>query len=153
MSTYCERLAASISWWIGALALGVAIGWIVLVPTSWTAGITTTVVITLTLGLVLWGATLVVSVDATGLAAGRATLGSTFIGEPEVLDSTAYHRRLGTGADARAFLATRPWIDRGVLVPVTDPADPAPYWIVGSRDPRRLAAAIVQIREYGIERQ
>jgi len=29
-----------------------------------------------------------------------------------------------------------------VRVPITDPADPAPYWLLSSRRPRELAAAI-----------
>jgi hypothetical protein len=152
MSTYRERLTASAAWWIGTLLLGAALGWIVLVPTTWTLGIGTFVGVTAFFGLLLWQATLVVAISESGLSVGRATLTADFVGVPIPLDAPAYRRRLGTEADARAFLATRPWVDRGVLVPVTDPGDPAPYWIVGSRDPQRLAAAIVKCTASGGER-
>jgi hypothetical protein len=36
----------------------------------------------------------------------------------------------------------RPWIGGAVQVVIDDPADPTPYWVVSSRDPVRLAAAI-----------
>ena len=49
---------------------------------------------------------------------------------------------MGPDADARAFLVIRPYLTRAVRVPVTDPADPTPYWLVGSRHPDALAAAL-----------
>ena len=64
------------------------------------------------------------------------------LGPAEVLDPEATRRALGPGADARAFLVTRPYLKRAVRVPVTDPADPTPYWLVGSRHPDALAAAL-----------
>ena len=49
---------------------------------------------------------------------------------------------MGADADARAFLVLRPYLKRAVRVPMQDPADPTPYWLVGSRHPDALAAAI-----------
>ena len=37
---------------------------------------------------------------------------------------------------------TRPYLKRSVLVPVLDPADRTPYWLVSTRHPHRLAAAL-----------
>ena len=51
---------------------------------------------------------------------------------------------LGVEADARAYLATRPYLKAAVKVPVSDPDDPAPYWLVGTRHPDRLAAALLE---------
>lgn len=153
MSTYRQRLSAPASWWVGIVLLAVAVGWIVLVPTTWAHGLATTVSVVVVAGVVLSRGSLPVQVDEAGLTVGRAHLAPGFIGTPEALDSTTYRRRLGVDADARAYLATRPWADRGVMVPVIDPADPAPYWIIGSRDPQQLAAAIVQCRATRSERQ
>ncbi len=36
----------------------------------------------------------------------------------------------------------RGWVQPVVRVPITDPADPAPYWLLSSRRPKELAAAI-----------
>ena len=48
----------------------------------------------------------------------------------------------GVDADARAFLYTRPYLKRSVRLPVLDPADRTPYWLVSTRHPQRLAAAL-----------
>ncbi|MGA9746160.1 MAG: DUF3093 family protein, partial [Nocardioides sp.] len=36
-----------------------------------------------------------------------------------------------------------PYLARSVQVPVDDPGDPAPYWLVSTRHPQRLVAALV----------
>ena len=49
----------------------------------------------------------------------------------------------GPGADARLFVALRPWsASAGVYVKIDDPEDPHPAWLFTSRHPARLAAAI-----------
>ena len=45
-------------------------------------------------------------------------------------------------ADARAYLLLRPYLSRAVMVPVDDPADPTPYWLVSTRRPDELVAAL-----------
>ena len=49
-------------------------------------------------------------------------------------------RVAGVDADARAYLLLRPYLKRAVRVEITDPADPAPYWLVSTRHPDELAA-------------
>ena len=49
-------------------------------------------------------------------------------------------------ADARAYLLLRPYLKRGVRVDITDPADPAPYWLVSSRRPDALVSALEATR-------
>ena len=44
--------------------------------------------------------------------------------------------------DARAHVCLRAWARTAVRVEVVDPADPTPYWLVSTRHPARLAAAI-----------
>jgi hypothetical protein len=74
--------------------------------------------------------------------AGHAHIPLSLLADPRALDGDEVRIALGVDADARAFLLVRPYIRRGVLVRVTDPADPAPYWLVSSRHPRTLARAI-----------
>ena len=76
------------------------------------------------------------------LYAGRAHIPLSLLADPRALDGDEVRIALGVDADARAFLLVRPYVRRGVLVRVTDPADPTPYWLVSSRHPRTLAAAI-----------
>ena len=53
---------------------------------------------------------------------------------------------LGPGADPRAFLFTRPFVGPVVRVDLRDPADPHPYWLVSTRRPGELAAAVEEVR-------
>ena len=50
----------------------------------------------------------------------------------------------GRDADARAYLLLRPYLKRGVRIDLTDPSDPAPYWLISSRRPDGLAAALAK---------
>jgi hypothetical protein len=58
------------------------------------------------------------------------------------LDRQATQRLRGPLADPYAYTATRPWLSRAVRVGLDDPADDTPYWIVGTRRPEALAAAL-----------
>jgi hypothetical protein len=44
--------------------------------------------------------------------------------------------------DARAWLVIRAWVDPVVRIELGDPEDPAPYWLVSSRKPQKLVAAL-----------
>ena len=57
------------------------------------------------------------------------------LGAAEALDAEQTRRVAGVEADARAFLLLRPYLKRAVRVEITDPADPAPYWLLGTRRP------------------
>jgi hypothetical protein len=48
--------------------------------------------------------------------------------------------------DARAWLLIRGWITPVVKVDLTDPTDPTPYWIVSTRRPAEVVAAIAKAR-------
>ena len=53
---------------------------------------------------------------------------------------------LGPAAQQYAFVVQRPWIPGAVQVHLDDPADPTPYWVVSSRRPDKLAAALLAER-------
>ncbi|GAB3592129.1 hypothetical protein GCM10027446_12200 [Angustibacter peucedani] len=76
------------------------------------------------------------------LRAGRAHIPVALLGRVRVLDAARTKALRGPEADARAYLCTRGWIHEAVLVEVVDPQDPTPYWLLSSREPARLAAAI-----------
>lgn len=143
MTTYRERLTAPVSWWIAAFAFAAVWGWVFLVATNWSIAIVVTALLVLAGGYAVWRyGSVVVSAGPDGLRVGRAYIDSQHVGPVRSLDRAAYRTQLGTGADARAYLATRPYLDHGVLVTIDDPSDPAPYWLVSSRHPDALAAAL-----------
>jgi hypothetical protein len=81
--------------------------------------------------------------------AGRAHISTDLVGASTALDADATRRRAGVEADARAYLLLRPYLKRSVQVEITDPADPAPYWLVSTRHPDRLAAALRAVAQPG----
>lgn len=63
------------------------------------------------------------------------------------LDATGRREILGPSAHPLAFVIQRPWIPGAVQVMLDDPADPTPFWVVSSRSPERLAAALLAARD------
>ena len=140
---YDERLYVPLRWWalLTMFLATVLLAFLVATP-AWVAfavtGVLTLAVVTVLVG---YGAARVSVHDGT-FRAGRAQIPVTFLGVPVPLDAAASHRAAGVDADARAFLLLRPYLKRSVRVPVQDPADPAPYWLVSTRHPERLAAVL-----------
>lgn len=83
-----------------------------------------------------------IRVDSATLSAGHAHIPRHFLGSVTALDREAARKALGADANARAYLLTRPYVGTAVRVELTDPADPTPYWILATRHPERLAAAL-----------
>jgi len=64
------------------------------------------------------------------------------IGGVRPLDREGTRRLRGPLAEPRAYVATRPWLAQSVRVQIEDPEDDTPYWLVGTRHPQELAAAL-----------
>ena len=145
VSTHQERLTTPPSWWVVALIFGLVWGWIMRVATTLPIAIGAGVLATAIAGALVWryGA-VAIEAGSAGLRVGRAHLPPDAIGTVRVLDPRAFREQLGPSADARAWLQTRPYIDAGVRVDVDDASDPTPYWLVSSRRPEALAAALGQ---------
>jgi hypothetical protein len=119
---YARAVGPALGWLIGAIgAVGVVIG-------------------------VLRLATRIV-VGPEGLRAGRALLPWQHVGQVLPLDSDQARRARGPQGDPSAFLLLRPGVGPGaVVVEVADPEDPHRTWLLATRDPQRLARAIVDAR-------
>lgn len=68
------------------------------------------------------------------------------LGAVRALDAEQTRRLRGPEADLRAHVATRPWLRQSVQVLLEDPDDDTPYWLVGTRRPAELAAALEAAR-------
>ncbi|MDO5495178.1 MAG: DUF3093 domain-containing protein [bacterium] len=119
---------------------------LILVPLS--AGVATVVAATLAAlaGLFLYATSPVIEVEDGWLRAGGAQIEGRFLGELEVLDREEMRDAMGPGADLRAYTAYRDHTARGIRVRLVDPRDPAPYWLLSSRNPEELAEAVGAIR-------
>ncbi|MBO1750557.1 DUF3093 domain-containing protein [Actinotalea sp. BY-33] len=78
------------------------------------------------------------------LRAGPARIPVTDLGVARVLDKAQVRDAMGPGSDARTYVCLRAWIPTAVHVEVVDPRDPTPGWLVSSRRPDELVAAITR---------
>jgi hypothetical protein len=87
-----------------------------------------------------------VGITGSVLTAGRATLPLSAVGEVAALDRRQARVLRGPRADPAAFILIRPYLREAVYIEVTDPALGTPYWLLATRYPDRLAAAINRSR-------
>jgi hypothetical protein len=152
-ATHAERLSVPFRWWVQGTML-VATFWLAFVVATpavvaWSA---TAVLLLVMVGLLLAYGAPRVEVEAGWLRAGRARISGEFVGIAEPLVAAETRRVAGPGADARAYLLLRPYLKRAVRVTIADDRDPTPYWLVSTRDPEHLAAAIRVISGSGSPR-
>lgn len=140
---YRERLLPT--WWAWLLAtglvamlaiaygaaLGATAGWAVAAGTG-----------ALAIALI-WITAPQVRVEDDALLVDGARLPVDVIAETSVVSRSQIAGLRGPGADARLFVALRPWsTPNGVLVRLGDPADPHPAWLFSSRHPARVVDAL-----------
>lgn len=85
-----------------------------------------------------------VRIDGGVLSVPGARIPLDQLGAVTPLGREGTRRLRGPHAEPGAFVATRAWLAQSVRVQIQDPADDTPYWLVGTRDPQALAAALRQ---------
>lgn len=143
---FTERLTPSRAVWLALAGLAVSIGVIALPFGPVTAGITLLVAVAL-IGVGIRWSTPLVAVRDGELLAGRAHVPVGLLGPAQTLGQDELRHALGPSLDARAFLCIRGWLPRAVRVPLEDPDDPTPYWVISTRRPQELATALERARE------
>jgi Protein of unknown function (DUF3093) len=147
MHLYRERLSAPPMWWVGGMITMVPFG--ALVWTGENLEITIAVfaaLIAVTAAfLINWGR-VTIEVSPGELRAGDATLPLATAGEVRALDEAQARALRGPRADPRAHVLIRPYLRYAVYIEVTGPAPSAPYWLIMTRHPAELAAAIERSR-------
>ena len=154
MHDYRERLRAPLAWWLLAvptvlilgatLYAGLAEPWPIIIMTGLAAGCATLLIL---IGLAT------VEIRAGALRAGNAVLPLTAVSEVVSLDEKQTMRLRGPRADPAAHLYSRPYLKESVYLAVAAPGpsqpaagSTAPYWLIGTRHPAELAAAIERCR-------
>ena len=142
-AAYDERLSVPLRWWaLGTMFVAsMLLAFLVALP-LWLALAGTGVLVALWVGLFVSYGSARISVRDGVLTAGRARIPVTHVGEADALDAVSTRLLAGREADARAYLLIRPYLRRSVRVDIVDPADPTPYWLLGTRHPDSLAAAL-----------
>ena len=143
MGTYRERLSVPVAWWLIGAALVITLFVITYVPVGSFGGVAVggLAALILVLSFLQYGAARV-EVDGERLRAGKAVIERTYLGKVEALTGTDARDAFGRGCDPKAYLLLRSYARGAVRVEITDPRDPAPYWVIATRHPERLAAAL-----------
>jgi Protein of unknown function (DUF3093) len=147
MRSYTERLRAPAGFWI----LG-EVSAVIFASTAW-AGFSLVVAIACYVVfcggcaavLLSWGRARIEVHDGE-LRAGSVTLPLALAGEVAALDEAQTRALLGPRADPAALLLTRPYLRLAVYIEVTGEHQERPYWLLGTRRPAELAAAIERSR-------
>lgn len=137
-----ERLSVPVSWWVLAVLLAVALlaAFGFYLGPVWGIGVA---VLALAVAVAVFAsAAITITVDERELHVGRSVIEHRYLGASASLDADQAARRGGVEADARAHLVLRPYIRTAVEIALDDPADRVPYWLVSTRRPAELAAAL-----------
>jgi hypothetical protein len=171
MRVYHERLWVPVSWWLVGLAVIVILG--TELAAGFGGPAVAAIYAVLVAGwaalLLSWGRP---SVEVAGgeLIVGRARLPLAAVGDVSALDREQTRAIAGPRADPAAFTLIRPYLREAVYIEVTEPAAGGasrrrlrwrrwrpqvevtgptagpPYWLVATRHPAELAAAINSAR-------
>ena len=161
MRDYRERLHVPLAWWLLAVPVVLILGGTLYAGLPWPWPI----VIIGGLGagcaalLIAFGRA-TIEVDDRVLRAGSTVLPATAISEVVALDERQSAQLRGPRADPAARFYSRPYLKESVYVAVDPPVvhtaqgdsvphRQVPYWVIGTRRPAELAAAIERCRIRG----
>jgi hypothetical protein len=143
MRFYREQLRVPASYWLLAIPVVAILGAELFAGFSGLVAAVVYAVFILVVGgfLLAWGATRV-EVTETVLRAGGDVLPLSAIGEVQPLDEQQAAVLRGPKADPAAHLLLRPYLKKAVYIGLADPSDGVPYWLIATRRPAELAAAL-----------
>jgi len=142
---YREKLWPA-PWLFISTALVIPASLLVFLPINWWVGVVTAVLLYAgcVIGLLLGSP--VVEVTSSEFRAGRARLPLGVVGAVTGYRGDEAQLERGRRLDARAWLLIRGWISPVVKVDVADETDPAPYWLVSTRQPDAVIDALVRAK-------
>ncbi|GAA3960449.1 DUF3093 domain-containing protein [Gordonia caeni] len=142
---YSERLTVPLWWWFLAAGLVALLGYQVQLAAymqSWSY-LFYPVFGVLTAWLLFSMSRMKIRVDADGaLHAHKALLPADVVARGATVPPSARSAAMGRQLDPAAFLVYRSWIKPMVLLVLDDPDDPTPYWLISTRHPDKVLAAM-----------
>ncbi len=142
-AAYRERWIVPLVWWPCALGLATLIaaelhggvpGVRAVLPYA--------VLLPLTAALLATGSRACITIADGVLHVPGARIPIALLKDGVALDRESFRVQTGPMADPRAYVVSRPWLHTAVRLSVEDAEDPTPYWVVGTRRPADLLAAI-----------
>jgi hypothetical protein len=141
MVLFRERLWPS-PWLYLSTALIIPATLIVFAPISLPVGVTVAILLYAAIVAVLLASSALIEVTDTTLRAGRAHIARAYLGRAVIFSGEEATQERGVRLDARAWLLIRSSVASVVKIPIEDPDDAVPYWLISCRRPRSFAAAL-----------
>ena len=85
-----------------------------------------------------------IQVSKNHLRVGRVSIARNLVGTPQAIDKSEIFAERGPNLDPAAHKVFQGSVKTAVKIPVTDPEDPTPYWLVSTRNPNELVEALSQ---------
>jgi len=120
---------------------------LVFLPINTTAGVVVAIVLYVSCVILLILGGPVIEVTDADFRAGRARLPISIVGTVEGFAGDEARVERGVGLDARTWLLIRGWISPLVKIQNLDERDSAPYWVVSTRHPDAVVAAITAAKQ------
>jgi hypothetical protein len=147
MGSYRERLFVPVSYWVLAVPVVVLLGAeVIFVAGGIVPLLAMAVLAVIVVAFLLNWSSATIEVTGSGLRVGKDTLPLSEAGEAIALDERQAALLRGPRADPAAHILLRPYLKRAVYVAIADPAEGVPYWLIATRRPDELAAAIERAR-------
>ena len=146
MTLYRERLWPA-PWLFISTALVIPASLLVFLPIDSRVGVIAAIVLYAGCVVALLLGSPLIEVTETEFRAGRARLPISVVGAITAYRGDEAQLERGRRLDARAWLLIRGWISPVVKVEVVDERDPAPYWLVSTRQPDAVIDAVAQAKK------
>jgi len=141
--TYSERLWVPLWWWpIGfgvAALLAAELNMAARALPDWLPYV---VLLIVPVWILWWLSRKEIRVVGGEFVVDRAHLPIDVIARGVVVPASAKSAAMGRQLDPAAYVSHRPWVGTMALVVLNDPDDPTPYWLVSTRRPAELLAAL-----------
>ncbi|MBX3093221.1 MAG: DUF3093 domain-containing protein [Cryobacterium sp.] len=147
MTHFREKVHAA-PWVYISTALVIPASLIVFLPINPWVGIGAAIVLYGLIVLALVVAAPTIEVTETEFVAGRARIERVHLENPLAFRGQEATLERGQRLDARAWLVIRGWVDPVVRVTIADPDDSTPYWLVSTRRPDDLVAALAKDQKH-----
>lgn len=138
-----ERLSVPLWWYLVAAGIGALMGAEIHMGypgvRSWIGYV---VLIPLCIAALYWLGRTQVLVRGGTLIVADQSIPLELVGRTDTVARVDKQAALGPDLDPQAYLMHRAWIGPVVRIEILDPAVEAPYWIVSTRNPDRLRAAL-----------
>lgn len=134
---YTERVLPKWSSFLPVLGVFPAI-WLTLLPINEAAGVIAGILATALIALVMIAKSAKISISSESLEVSTASIERKHISGVEVISKGEAFAARGRELDPRAWFHFQGSVETLVRVRISDPADPAPYWLFSTRRPEQI---------------